>query len=149
VFATPFAAQINTLYGNGRIPELYRNFEMPSFQITAFPAPISTWPNRPGGDWKETFHILLDKSLALIDQTNASLFLASCGSYGLPLCREVYNRTKLVSIYSGHAPNNLLGVLTGRFVDGAGGLSLNKSVFMPSHLRDIPNVDLIDGGSYV
>jgi hypothetical protein len=148
VFATPFAKQINQLFNGGKIPDLYGNFKLPQFRITAFEAPISTWPNRPDGDWGQTFQKLIAASLDSIERNNATLFLASCGSYGLPLCREIHTRTKLVSIYTGHVPNNLLGVMSGR-INNIGGLSVNKSAFLPSHLSNVPNVARIDGGGYV
>ena len=148
VFATPFAGQINKLYANGEVPQLYKNFALPDFKIAAIEAPISTWPNRPDDNWQETFQKLLDASIRTIKKERATLFVSSCGSYGLPLSLEVHKISNVVTIYAGHAPNNLLGVMTNRFRNPPG-FELNESSFLPSHLREVANVSRIDGGGYV
>ncbi len=145
---TPFYNEINSLYASKRLFNLYDNIIIPDFSLTAVPAYISTYPNRPHGSWNETFqHLIAEVDRAFADNT-FSIFFASCGCYGLPICRYVHNRYGCTSVYIGNYINSLFGILQQCSETFMQGQRINEN-WATGNLTQFKNVGKIDGGRYV
>jgi hypothetical protein len=146
VIATPYFEELNHLYSQSQQPNLYQNFKLPDFKLHAVQAEISTFPNKPGKDWRDTFDSLFERSVKAIKDFEATIFMASSGCYGLPLVSEVSKKTGIGCVYIGQVVNNLLGIKSGSILPK--NLIPNHDVFQSSNLSKFKNFDLIDGGRY-
>jgi hypothetical protein len=112
LFVTAFDEPINHLFKSGKIFQLYRNLETKPFQLKAIKAPMSLYPLRPGSSWNET----LLQYQNLVDETIKSegfdYFIASAGSYGVPLAHFAHESLDIPSFYGGHLVNSWFGVKT-------------------------------------
>lgn len=144
---TPFADSIYELYGSGKIFHLYKSFELPVFTLKTLPTPLSTWPNRPGRSWQDSYQQLVTQCVNAIQTEGSDLVLASCGCYGLPLVHEIHAVTGVAAVYIGNFINTLFGVLQKSSKDFMA-KDRNEENWAKSHLGSIPNMDRIDKGRY-
>ena len=147
LLVTPFASQINQLYADGRMFDLYADVKVPRFKLRAVPSYISTYPNRPHGSWLETFGALC----AAIDQEFQNrpftIFFASAGCYGMPLADYVHERYGGPAVYNGNWINALFGIRQA-CTENAFASSRKLHNWAKSDLASVPNVARIDGGRY-
>ena len=114
VFVTAFAKQIRQNYDSGRLNLLWKDlgFKARINSLRTLPAPMSIFPLYPDNSWSHTFNKLVAACRDSISETNATLFLASCGAYGIPLVTTIHHEFHISSIYYGHAMNQYFGILT-------------------------------------
>jgi len=148
VFMSPMAHLAREQLDSGRLQKLYLDYEVPPFSLRALGAWISTWPNRPHGDWSETFGRLCESVEATYAASPFELFIASCGCYGLPICNYVRERFGCRILYIGNFSHVLFGIrqaTTREFMIGR----INAGMWLDGDLGRYPNVDRIDGGRYL
>ena len=148
VFVTPFPEEIQASAEDGRLFRLYKDIDIPRFTIRTSRAEISTYPNRPHDSWSETFTRMKHAVDRLFEERAPTLFLASCGCYGLPLCHYVHTTYGCGAVYFGNFMNTLFGI---RQATSEGFLRERRrdENWSASRLGLIRNVDRIDGGRYV
>ncbi len=114
VFVTAFAKQVQENYDSGRLNLLWKDlgFKARINSLRALPAPMSIFPLYPDDSWSHTFNKLAAACRDSIKETNATVFLASCGAYGIPLVTTVHQEFHIASVYYGHAMNDYFGMLT-------------------------------------
>jgi hypothetical protein len=148
LFLSPFASGIAELYASGRIRRLYSDVDFPEVDLWTLETPISTWPNRPGRCWSDTYHELVDAANTLVVTHGIDLVLGAAGSYGLPVLHAVHRQSGVACVYIGNVMNTYFGVLTGSARMNPDPCRVEANWY-PSHLGTVPNVDRIDGGRYV
>jgi hypothetical protein len=148
LFVTPFYEQINHLYETGNIFHLYKNQQLPFFEIKAIKADVSTYPNRPHESWFESFQMLMNRVDDAFKTETPDIFFASCGCYGLPICNYVFKRYGCTSIYYGNHINTLFGI---RQQCSEGWLPEERNLknWANSNLGKYKNINMIDGGRYL
>lgn len=117
VFATAFAPQIEAHFHSGNVHALWSatGADVRLRALTCVEPPISVWPHRPHMDWSASFGSLVAACETAIRATQADVFMAACGSYGLPLVEEIHRRTGISCFYPGHVANMLFGIYTDTF----------------------------------
>lgn len=148
LFVSPLARFVNEQVKTGNLWRLYTDYEMPAYELTAIEAPVSTWPNRPHGGWGESFRALCKDVDEAYETRPFSVFVASCGCYGLPLCRYVSETYGCRTLYLGNMANALFGVKqasTENFMAGR----TNPDIWVRGDLSKFANLSKIDGGRYV
>jgi hypothetical protein len=150
LLATPFAKQIQEIFAGPEMPRLFSDYQLPSFKLITVPVPISTFPNRPHADWRQSFHETFLKCAEGIREHGATVFIASAGCYGLPLVDAIHSELQVMSLYRGHVVNGLLGVLSGApSGNQLGPFTRNQDAWKSSDLSSWTNFGRIDGGRYV
>lgn len=147
LFLTPFSEQINDLYQNNNFINLYKNINVPDFEIKAIPGFITTYPNQPHLGWSDTFSKMCESVDKEMKKAKYDIFFASCGCYGLPLCNYVHKTYNIPAVYHGNLLNTYLGVSmksNDNFMKGG----RNDSYWKKSTLSGVLNVSRIDGGRY-
>lgn len=145
LFLSPLAHLAQEQASTGRLRRLYKSREVPSFSLASIPAYISTWPNRPHSGWTETFGHLCKALDAARQRKEFDVFIASCGSYGLPICAHVRERYGCAVLYLGNFAHALFGIhqkSTRTTPD------MNAEMWVNSDLGHYPHMDRIDLGSY-
>lgn len=144
---TPFKDQVDRMINEGRLKKLYRKFEITDIEFTVVEAPISTYPNRPGSGWADSFSQL--KSAIDINFSNDKFdfFTASCGCYGIPICEYVYSKYDCTSLYYGNWLNTLLGIRQKCSLDFSS--EVYEELRINSDLSKYKNMEKIDDGRYV
>jgi hypothetical protein len=148
LFVTPFYREVNALFQSEKIFNLYKDIAVPRFRLRAIPAYISTYPNRPHESWSETFEKILVQIDEAFNSGSFTIFFASCGCYGMPVCSHVSRKYGIASVYYGNHVNTLFGVRqagTENFLPDRRILE-NWAV---GKLGEFRNVEKIDGGRYV
>ncbi len=148
VFMSPLAHLAREQVESGRLHKLYLDYEVPPFSLRALDAWISTWPNKPHGDWSETFARLCDSVESAYAAAPFEIFIASCGCYGLPICDYVRTRFGCRVLYIGNFSHVLFGIrqaATRDFLNDR----VNAAMWLDSDLGCYPNMDRIDGGRYL
>jgi hypothetical protein len=148
LFLSPLADAVNEQVRSGRVRHLYKDYRMPEFNLEAIPAWISTWPNRPHGDWSETFGRTCDAIDVAYRARPFDVFMSSCGCYGLPVSDHVRKTYGAKVIYLGNIANAYFGVVqqgTKGFVNDR----TNPEMWIEGNLANVPNIARIDGGRYV
>lgn len=148
LFVTPFASLINESYTSGRIFNLYKDINIPQFEILALPAYVSTYPNRPHNSWLETFEYLKEQIDNAFKQKTFTLFFASAGCYGMPLADYVYSTYGCPCVYFGNQINTMFGIRQACSDNFMKSQRITEN-WLDSDLGSILNVDRIDGGRYV
>jgi hypothetical protein len=148
LFLTPFYAEINNLYQTRKLFNLYSDISIPEYSLTTLPAYISTYPNRPHDSWLQTFRSMTDEIDRLFTKQSFTLFFASCGCYGMPLCRYVFKRYGCTSVYYGNHINTLFGIRQACSEDFMAGRRLTEN-WARGNLDKFKNVSKIDSGRYV
>jgi len=148
LFLTPFYREVNELFASKKIFSLYTDIKIPRYQLTAVAAFVSTYPNRPHHSWAETFEKMKDEVDKAFENDNFTVFFASCGCYGMPICRYVYRRYGIASVYYGNHTNTLFGI---RQTGSESFLSQRRILenWAVSHLGDVRNMNKIDDGRYI
>jgi hypothetical protein len=144
LFVSPLAHIVNEQVLAGRIKKLYKNYEVPDFTLRAVPAWVSTWPNRPHGDWFETFRRMCESVEAAYREKPFEVFIAACGCYGLPICDFARSQFGCSTLYIGHAAHGLFGLFP-----VAANQKINPEMWAEGDLGRHANVDKIDGGRYI
>jgi len=144
---TPFYNEVNGLYSSKRLFNLYTDIAVPDFSLTAVPAYISTYPNRPHGSWNETFQHLIAEIDRAFAANTFSIFFASCGCYGMPICHYVHTRYGCTSVYIGNYINTLFGILQQCSETFMQERRINEN-WAIGNLTQFKNVAKIDGGRY-
>ncbi|MGB3627389.1 MAG: hypothetical protein WA989_16270 [Henriciella sp.] len=148
LFVSPLARFVNEQVQSGNLWRLYKDYEMPEFALKAIEAPVSTWPNRPGGGWGESFEALCKSIDAEFEAQPFDIFVASCGCYGLPVSRYVSQKHGCRAFYLGNMTNALFGVKqnsTANFMADRA----NADMWIRGDLSKFANISRIDGGRYV
>ncbi|MDD5274978.1 MAG: hypothetical protein PHR16_02725 [Methylovulum sp.] len=145
---TPFHQEINGLYTSKRLFNLYADIAIPDFTLTTVPAYISTYPNRPHASWNDTFQQLITEVDRAFANNSFSIFFASCGCYGMPICRYVFNRYGCTSVYIGNQVNKLFGILQQCSETFMHGRRINEN-WSTGNLTQFKNIGKIDGGRYI
>jgi hypothetical protein len=148
LFVTPFAREIQALYDSGDIFKIWLDFELPSFSLTLIEAPMSIYPNRPAKDWTTSFDQISEKIHESFSENLHTLFFASSGCYGLPLCDMVYQSYGIASVYYGNWTNFLFGIRqnTTESVDPT---KRNLTLWQSSSLNKIEGLAAVDAGRYI
>ncbi len=118
VLVSAFAPEIQAHFDSGRLYELWDELGISTRLNSLFTcaAVVSIWPNYPASSWSESFAKLAEEASSLIVPGNPrTIFLSSCGAYGLPLSLEIYQRFGVPTIYYGHALNLFFGIYTNAF----------------------------------
>lgn len=147
LFLTPFSEQINDHYKNNNFINLYKDIDVPDFEIKAIPGFITTYPNQPHLGWTDTFRKMCESVDEEMKKVQYDIFFASCGCYGLPLCNYVHKKYGIPSVYHGNLLNTYLGVSMKSNVNFMKE-GRNELYWKKSNLSQIPNVARIDGGRY-
>jgi hypothetical protein len=153
VFCTAFADQIKDHFDSGKLGYLYADLGIEGRigKLSTVQSPISIFPYRPDGDFSDTFSKLVADCASKIRATGASLFMASCGAYGLPLVHEIHRQFGITSIYMGHRSNIYFGVITNAFLNDSFFLrNIKSSNWLSVDLsREYSDIARIDDGRYV
>lgn len=148
LFVTPFADSVNQLVVSGALWHLYHDIELPVFELEAIPAFISTYPNRPHTDYRETLDRLVHAIDTRISGSGIDFFLASCGCYGLPLCHHVYRQWGITCVYMGNSTNTLFGILQNTSLDFMRSHRIEAN-WLRGNLGQYKNLERIDQGRYL
>jgi hypothetical protein len=149
LFLTPFAAEVKGLFDTGRIQSLWTDLKLPKFQLEVINSPMSIYPNRPGESWLNTFANIQESVRLSFAQNKHSLFLASAGSYGLPICNFVYSEFKIASVYGGNYINYLFGVRQNATENDHYSDKRDLSNWAVSMLGSIAGLNRVDDGRYI
>lgn len=152
VLVTPFADEIARHHASGGLERYWRDLGIAArpATITTVPPPMSIWPDTPAADWSASFVDLRARTDAAITASDASLFAASCGGYGVPLTHAVHQRHAITSLYNGHIINLYFGVRTRAF-DGMtiNGRTPDRALMIDGRLEQRhPHIARIDKGRY-
>ncbi len=152
VFATAFATQIEAHFRCGNVHALWSaaNIDVRLQTLTCIEPPISVWPHQPHMDWSASFGSLVAACETAIRATQADVFMAACGSYGLPLVDEIHRRTGISCFYPGHVANMLFGIYTNTFrILPFYNTHRNLPYWITGHLAEVyPEIAGIDHGRY-
>ena len=149
LFVTPFAEEINNIYQNKKIFNLYKNIDIPNFIIETIQSPMSIYPNRDNDNWSETLFdmkIMLDKH---IKSNCPDIFIASCECYGLPLCGYVREKYNINTLYYGYYINTLFGVLQQCSIDFMSAERINENWIQSQLGEKYPTIKNVDNGRYI
>jgi hypothetical protein len=153
VFATAFAEEIELHYTAGRLNALWRDLDIKIDldSLTTVLAPMSVWPYYPDENWSKSFEALCTKSAESIERHQATMFVAACGAYGLPLVHEMHKRYRIPCICNGHLMNVYFGMATSatmeaRFFKRNPG---SENWLRPDLTTRYPEISRIDNGRYV
>jgi hypothetical protein len=149
LFVTPFAEEIHQLFQSGKIWGLWTDLEIPKFRLSVIQAPMSIFPNRPSSSWIKSFQILKESIMHSFRRNKHSLFFASAGSYGIPICDFVYSTYDVASVYTGNYINYLFGVRQNATENDFFSQRRDLSNWAASNLGSIPGVTDVDDGRYV
>jgi hypothetical protein len=149
LIVTPFKEIIDRMINENRLKNLYKNFQISNIEFITISAPISTYPNRPDVSWSNSYNKLLDEVIKAIEiNQGIDIFTASCGSYGIPLCSEIYQKFDTTSFYFGNYLHTILGVRQGCSLNFGSGI-INDEMRIDSDLSKYKNMHLIDAGRYI
>ncbi len=148
LFMTPFSEEVNLLFSSRKIFNLYTDIEIPTFNICAIPAFISTYPNRPHKSWSETFDVMKQLVDEMFRSDTFDIFTASCGLYGMPICNYVYKKYGCVVVYYGNHMNTLFGIRQQCSDSFMKDRRVNEN-WIDSNLSRFKNLNLIDDGRYI
>ena len=153
VFVTAYHAEIRAHYQAGKLAALWAELATGTTvrSLTTIAAPMSVWPYYPHDSWSESFRLLCAESARAIDPTQPTVFIASCGCYGLPLVHEMHRRFKVTAVYCGQDSNVCFGVLSGA-ARNSGLFRRNRDAvnwLVPDLAERFPQVAWIDDGRYV
>lgn len=149
LFVTPFALKIENLFSTGKIFNLFKDIEIPKFEITTIESPVSTYPYRPHGSWSETYLYLTDKISKKLDNGDYDIFIASSGCYGLPLCGYVRKKYGINTLYYGNHINTLFGILQNCSQDFLSESRIIENWDTSDLGERYPNMKSIDNGRYI
>ena len=147
--ASPFFDEINKSFENGRMFSLYKTIKIQNFNLTAIPAFISTYPNKPHKSWSDTFDTLCEIISAQYEKKPFTLFFATAGCYGMPLSNWVWEKYQCTSIYYGNFINTLFGVRQNCSEEFLTEEKNIKNWSLPNATENIKYFDRIDDGRYV
>jgi hypothetical protein len=148
LFVTPFANEIQSLYDSGDLFKIWHDFDLPNFSLTLIQAPMSVYPNRPNRDWTSSFNQIAVKINDSFSQHPHSLFFASSGCYGLPICDMVFQQFGVASVYQGNWTNFLFGIRQNA-TESVEPDKRNLKLWRSSSLNKIEGVSAVDDGRYV
>ena len=144
---TPFKEQIERMINEDRLRNLYKKFEITDMDLTIINAPISTYPNRPGSGWLDSFeHIKKEIDRQFLNK-KFDFFTASCGCYGIPVAEYVYSKYDCTSLYYGNWLNTLFGIRQKCSLDFDA--EVNDFLRIDSDLSKYKNMEKIDDGRYI
>jgi|688.fasta_scaffold253654_2 hypothetical protein len=149
LFLSPFASEIDQMHKSRRLYELWNDLEIPDFNLQVIQSPMSIFPNRPGKSWLETFDNLKRLVQDSVDNYETTLFFASAGSYGLPICDFVNSSFDIASVYGGNYINYLFGIRQNATENDFYSPRRVLSNWTSSSLGMISGLAKIDEGRYV
>jgi hypothetical protein len=153
VFVTAFAEQIQDHFDSGKVDLLWSDLELGGKikNLKTVLAPMSIWPYQPDECWSTTFSKLVLDASEAIQETKATVFLASCGSYGLPLVHEIHKRFGITCLYIGHRMNIYFGIITNAFLNDSFYLKNPNSRhwITPDISKKYSALSRIDDGRYI
>ncbi|WP_226576861.1 hypothetical protein [Acuticoccus sediminis] len=151
VLVSVYADVIQSNFASGGLHRLWEDAEVPFRlqHVETVRAPVSVFPNMPRESWSQSFQDVLEQSREAVRRSEADLFIASCGCYGLPLIEAVAREDGVASLCMGHHINTFFGVQS----KSSENTSLYKSAPNSPHwvhpdLSQIKGLGSIDGGRY-
>ena len=148
LIVTPLAELVRQQIESGRIRRLYDGYIVPEFSLRAVSAWVSTWPNRPHSDWRETYFRLCEAVQAAHRERPFTVFAAACGCYGLPLCDFVQQQIGCKVLYLGNSIHAAFGIRQ-RATRDFMSQRVNHEMWVESDLAKYKNMDRIDKGRYI
>ncbi len=151
LLVSPFAPACEHVVRSGRIKRIWRDIEVPDFDLIGLRAFVSTYPNRPHGSWSLTFHEMCRQVDEIVRRERVDVVLGSCGCYGIPLVEYCQRRHGMSGIYYGNFTNMLFGVKQNDFAGYFAEANLDEWVdpFWGWTEGQPANLERIDGGRYV
>jgi hypothetical protein len=149
LFVTPFAAEIRQLFDSGKIWNLWKDLNIPRFHLETIQAPMSIYPNRPGSSWMDSFTQLKDSIRRSFDGNDHSLFFASTGAYGLPICDFVHSTFDIATVYDGNYINYLFGIRQNTTENDFHAGQRDIANWVTSSLGSIVGLARVDDGRYI
>jgi hypothetical protein len=153
VFVTSFADEIRRHYNSGELGALWKDlgFSADVRSLKTVAAPMSIWPYYPHDSWSQSFNTVCHESTQTIAESRATVFVAACGAYGVPLAHEIHKRFKITCLSYGHHSNIYFGVVT------AAGAQNNfytrkpesEHWLLPDIRERFPEIARLDNGRYV
>lgn len=144
---SPLKSQIDRMIEEGRLEKLYKNFKITDINFITIEAPISTYPNRPGTGWMDSFAKLKLDIDNQFKNIKFDFFTASCGCYGIPICEYVYSEHSCTALYYGNWLNTLLGIRQKCSLDFIS--EINEEFRIDGDLARYKNIEKIDDGRYL
>jgi hypothetical protein len=144
---SPFKNQIDRMIKEGRLEKLYKKFKISDINFITIEAPISTYPNRPGTGWTDSFTKLKSNIDIQFKNIKIDFFTASCGCYGIPICEYVYSEHMCTSLYYGNWLNTILGIRQKCSLDWVS--EINQELRIDGDLAQYKNIEKIDDGRYL
>jgi hypothetical protein len=144
---SPFKNQIDRMIKEGRLEKLYKNFKIFDINFISIEAPISTYPNRPGAGWMDSFSKLKSDVDNQFNNVKFDFFTASCGCYGIPICEYVYSQYSCTSLYYGNWLNTMMGIRQKCSLDFVS--EINEELRIDGDLARFKNIEKIDDGRYL
>jgi hypothetical protein len=149
LLVTPFAAEIRHLFDSGKLWNLWKDLSIPRFHLETIQAPMSIYPNRPGRSWMHSFAELKELIQDSFDANDHSLFFASAGSYGLPICDYVHSTFGISSVYGGNYINYLFGIRQNTTENDFHAGNRNIANWEASSLGSLAGLAGVDDGRYI
>jgi len=118
LFVSSFGNILNKRWRNGDISNFWNAMSWPMSNIEnlyCIESPSSIWPYHPHSSWLETFTMLKSEIDSIVEESSIDCFIASCGSYSIPLAKYVFKRFGIKSITMGHYPNLFFGIYSRAF----------------------------------
>lgn len=122
---------------------------LPRFELITIDAPLSLYPSRPYDGWGDAHNAICKRIDEIIIKNKIDFFIASAGSYGLPLCNYVRKNHSIRTLYFGNHLNTLFGILqqcSTNFMDGY----RQDNFWVKGDLSErCPQITEIDNGRYI
>ena len=148
---SPISHLMKEMVVSGRLNKIYEhtNINFNKIEFHFLSGYVSTYPNRPGYGWNETFELMLDSVYNLCEKKKIDVFIPSSGCYGIPLCSDTYNQLEITSIYIGNYIHHLMGIRQKTSEAWAKTNIVNEHLRIDSDLNKFPNMNKIDKGRYI
>lgn len=106
--------------------ELFTDLVIQPYGLRCIEAPVSVYPNRPGGGFEDSLDRTLEQIERAYRQKPFAVFTAACGAYGLPLCEAVKQRYGVSCVYVGNLMHAYFGVLQRTSLDWRASSRINE-----------------------
>lgn len=149
LFVTPLASDVEAHHRTGLAFALFSDLEIRPYGLRCIEAPVSIYPNRPDRGFEESLERTLDQIDRAYRQKPFSVFTASSGAYGLPLCEAVKQRFGVSCVYVGNQMHAYFGVLQRTTADWRAASRISEHWITSHALDDVPGIDRVEGGRYL
>jgi len=149
LFVSPLAGDVEIHHRTGLAFNLFNDIKIQPYGLRCLEAPMSIYPNRPDRGFEESFERCLIQIDRLYRQKPFTIFTASCGAYGLPLCEAVKQRYGVSCFYIGNLMHAYFGILQRTTIDWRKNSRIKENWITSSALNGIVGIDRIEGGRYM